>query len=108
MQHATRQVLRMDLQVDGRHHCKWQKQAANNGTTGKPTDGVRTVVFEENGAPGWQEGLNITTCGAWACANVLGFQRVPGPHGRSQVQFVGQADCFQPTIRTTHQAATPD
>ena len=27
--------------------------------------------------------------------NVLAFQRVPGPGGKSQVRFVGQADCFQ-------------
>eukprot|EP01052_Picozoa_sp_SAG31_P026526 SAG31_NODE_2410_length_5752_cov_3.904803_3_plen_1028_part_00 len=77
-------------------------QATANGTTsstgaaGIPT-GVRTVVFEENGTPGWTQGLNIHNLarGLGHAQNVLAFQRVPGPHGRSQVVFVGQADCLQ-------------
>jgi len=37
--------------------ASWQAQVS--GSAGRTNDGVRTVVFEENGEPGWQAGLNI-------------------------------------------------
>ena len=45
----------------GRVTAQWQASANGSAAaaSGTPRDGVRTVVFEENGEPGWQEGLNI-------------------------------------------------
>jgi hypothetical protein len=37
----------------------------------------------------------VPAAGLGHAQNVLSFQRVPGPHGGSQVVFVGQADCLQ-------------
>lgn len=80
----------------GRVTAGWQATANASWSNGVPT-GVRTVVFEENGSPGWTEGLNIHNLarGLGHAQNVLSFQRVPGPQRRSQVVFVGQADCLQ-------------
>ena len=45
----------------GRVTAQWQAGANGSAAaaSGTPRDGVRTMVFEENGEPGWQEGLNI-------------------------------------------------
>ena len=79
--------------------AQWQAEVNTASAAGKARtpDGVRTVVFEENGAPGWQQGLNLHNLARALghAQNVMAFQRVPGPRGKSQVTFVGQADCLQ-------------
>ena len=75
---------------------QWQAEQLNKTILEVP--GVRTVVFEENGSPGWKNGTNIHSLarGIGHAQNILAFQRVVAPDNQTgQVLFCGQADCMQ-------------